>query len=76
LASRAFVPTQSLYARLNNAFVLFEVRKGVAKPGEVVLTLPPDWVRPGEIVIAKPEVLALVDYLLSLDHTYIPLPAQ
>jgi cytochrome c oxidase cbb3-type subunit II len=55
---------------------LFEVRKGVAKPGEVVLTLPPDWVRPGEIVIAKPEVLALVDYLLSLDHTYIPLPAQ
>jgi cytochrome c oxidase cbb3-type subunit II len=55
---------------------LFEVRKGVAKPGETVLTLPPQWVRPGEVVIAKPEVLALVDYLLSLDHTYLPLPSQ
>ena len=54
---------------------LFEVRKGQAKPGEVVVTLPPAFARPGEVVIAKPEALALVDYLIGLDHTYTPLPA-
>lgn len=53
----------------------FEVRKGVAKPGETAITLPPALTKPGEVVIAKPEVLALVNYLIGLDHTYIPLPA-
>ena len=54
---------------------LFEVRKGLAKPGETAITLPPALTVPGEVVIAKPEVLALVNYLIGLDHTYTPLPA-
>jgi len=54
------------------------VRKGEARPGETVVTLPPALSRPGEVVVAKPEALALVSYLLSLDRTYpalAPLPA-
>jgi hypothetical protein len=27
------------------------------------------------VVVAKPEALALVDYLIGLDHSYTPLPA-
>ena len=54
---------------------LFEVRQGQAKPGETVVTLPPAYAKAGQVVVAKPEVLALVSYLISLDRTYIPLPA-
>ena len=54
---------------------LFEVRKGLAKPGETAITLPPSLTKPGEVVLAKPEVLDLVNYLIGLDHTYTPLPA-
>ena len=54
---------------------LFEVKKGAAQPGEVVLTLPPGASQPGEVVVAKPEALALVSYLISLDRTYTPLAA-
>jgi cytochrome c oxidase cbb3-type subunit 2 len=54
---------------------LFEVRQGVAKPGEVVVNLPPTLAKPGQVVIAKPEVRALVDYLISLDRTYPALKA-
>jgi cytochrome c oxidase cbb3-type subunit 2 len=56
---------------------LFEVRKGAAQPGETVVNLPPSFAKPGEVVIAKPEALALVNYLLALDRTYpalAPLP--
>lgn len=49
---------------------LFEVRQGVAKAGETVVRLPPTFAKPGEVVVAKPEALALVAYLLSLDRTY------
>jgi cytochrome c oxidase cbb3-type subunit 2 len=49
---------------------LFELRTGSARPGEQVVQLPPGAVPPGTTVIAKPEALALVAYLLSLDHTY------
>lgn len=49
---------------------LFEVRDGAALPGEKVVNLPPQWAKPGKVVVAKPEALALVDYLLSLDRTY------
>jgi cytochrome c oxidase cbb3-type subunit 2 len=52
---------------------MFEVRQGTAKPGDVVLSLPPQWTRTGEVVVAKPEALALVEYLISLDRTYPPL---
>lgn len=55
---------------------LFEVRKGQAKAGETVVNLPAPWAPAGAVVIAKPEALALVDYLLSLDHTYLPLSAK
>ena len=54
---------------------LFTVRKGLALPGETVITLPPSLAKAGEVVIAKPEALALVDYLIGLDHTYTPLAA-
>lgn len=54
---------------------LFEVRQGQARPGETVVTLPPAFAVPGQVVVAKPEVLALVSYLIGLDRTYIPLPA-
>jgi len=53
---------------------LFEVRQGQAKPGEVVVNLPPAFAKPGQVVVAKPEALALVQYLIGLDRTYVPLP--
>ena len=49
---------------------LFDVRKGAAQPGDVVVNLPPKFARPGDVVVAKPEALALVEYLISLDRTY------
>ncbi len=49
---------------------LFEERTGDAQPGEVVVTLPPGAAKAGVRIVAKPEAVALVDYLLSLDHTY------
>lgn len=57
---------------------MFEVRKGQAGSDDTVVTLPPSLAKPGEVVVAKPETLALVAYLLSLDRTYPalrPLPA-
>lgn len=53
---------------------LFEVRKGAAREGETVVTLPPQYARAGEVIIARPQALALVSYLLSLDRTYPALP--
>jgi cytochrome c oxidase cbb3-type subunit 2 len=50
------------------------VRHGEARAGETVVNLPPAFARPGEVVVARPEALALVDYLLSLDRTYPALP--
>ena len=55
---------------------MFEVRHGAAKAGETVVNLPPTLTKPGEVVVAKPETLALVSYLLSLDRTYPALPAE
>jgi len=49
---------------------LFEVRQGDARPGEVVVNLPPAHAKPGQVVVARAEALALVDYLISLDRTY------
>ncbi|GAA4011727.1 cbb3-type cytochrome c oxidase subunit II [Actimicrobium antarcticum] len=53
---------------------LFEVRQGAAKAGETVVNLPPSFAKAGQVVVAKPEALALVDYLVSLDRTYPALP--
>ncbi len=55
---------------------LFELRQGAVGDGEKALTLPPGLAKPGEVVIAKPEALALVAYLLSLDRTYPALPPR
>lgn len=55
---------------------LFELRQGAVGDGEKALTLPPGLTKPGEVVIAKPEALALVAYLLSLDRTYPALPPR
>ena len=41
----------------------------------MVVNLPPAYAKPGQVVIAKPEALALVDYLISLDRTYPALKA-
>jgi cytochrome c oxidase cbb3-type subunit 2 len=49
---------------------LFELRNGPAKDGEEVVNLPPGYVKEGQVVIAKPEAIALVQYLQSLNHTY------
>jgi cytochrome c oxidase cbb3-type subunit 2 len=49
---------------------LFHVRTGPPQPGEVVVTLPGGVVPTGSRVVATPDAIALVDYLLSLDHTY------
>ncbi len=54
---------------------LFNVHKGQAMPDETVVNLPSKWKNEGEVVIAKPEALALVDYLKSLNRTYPVLPA-
>lgn len=48
---------------------LFEV-KSEASPGDVVVALPSKYQPPGKVVVARPEALDLVDYLLSLDRTY------
>ena len=54
---------------------MFDVRQCVAKPGEVVVNLPPAYAKAGQVVVAKPEALALVEYLISLDRTYPALKA-
>jgi cytochrome c oxidase cbb3-type subunit 2 len=53
---------------------LFNTHPAPALPGETVVNLPPGLTKPGEVVVAKKEALELVDYLLSLDHTYPALP--
>lgn len=53
---------------------LFEIRKGQAQANDTVVNLPPAFAKPGEVVVAKPEALALVAYLLALDRTYPALP--
>ena len=54
---------------------MFDVRQGGAKPGDVVVNLPPAYAKAGQVVVAKPEALALVEYLISLDRTYPALKA-
>ena len=53
---------------------LFEV-KDKAEPGDKVVSLPPGYAPVGQQVVARPEALDLVAYLLALDRTYpIKLP--
>ncbi|MCU0634555.1 MAG: cbb3-type cytochrome c oxidase subunit II, partial [Gemmatimonadaceae bacterium] len=55
---------------------LFEERTGAAQPGETVVSLPPAYSKPGVRVVARPEAVDLVAYLLSLDRSYPVLPAE
>ena len=48
---------------------LFEI-KDTAGPDDKVVALPPGFGPPGKVVVAKPELLDLVQYLIGLDHTY------
>lgn len=48
---------------------LFEVKAGPG-PGDVVVWLPAEYRPANGVVVAKPEALDLVAYLLSLDRTY------
>lgn len=48
---------------------LFDI-KDKADSGDKVLSLPPGVAPAGKVVVAKPEALDMVQYLLGLDHTY------
>ncbi len=48
---------------------LFELKRSVP-PAEYVLPLPDGSVPEGYVVVARPEAVALVQYLLSLDKSY------
>ncbi|HJV53107.1 MAG TPA: cbb3-type cytochrome c oxidase subunit II [Noviherbaspirillum sp.] len=54
---------------------LFEV-KDQADSGDKVVNLPPGYAPAGKVVVAKPEALDLVQYLLGLDHTYPAIDAE
>ncbi len=49
---------------------LFAERRGALEPGDVVITLPPGVAPAGVRIVAREDAMRLVDYLLSLDHTY------
>ena len=53
---------------------LFKV-KDRADPGDVVVALSPKYRVANKVVVARPEALDLVEYILSLDHTY-PAPPK
>lgn len=54
---------------------LFDI-KDKAENGDKVVTLPPGVAPAGKVVVAKPEALDMVQYLLGLDHTYPALAAS
>lgn len=69
---RAYVP-QSIMPSFP---YLFDV-KDAAEDGDEVLKLPPGYgPARGRVVVAKPEALDLVRYLLGMDHTYPVLPPE
>lgn len=49
---------------------LFVARKGLAVAGEVTVTLPPAYAKPGVTVIATQDAVNLVEYLKGMNHTY------
>jgi cytochrome c oxidase cbb3-type subunit 2 len=48
---------------------LFE-EKAQAAPGDVVVKLPTGFAPEGKSVVARPQALHLIAYLMALDHTY------
>lgn len=49
---------------------LFAERRGALQPGDIEVLLPPGVAPAGVRIIAREEAERLVDYLLSLDHSY------
>jgi len=62
---RAFVPGSIMPSYP----YLFEL-KARAEKNEVVVNLPAEFVPAGQVVVARPEAMDLVAYLLSLDRSY------
>lgn len=54
---------------------LFDI-KDKADSGDKVVALPPGVAPAGKVVVAKPEALDMVQYLIGLDHTYPALTAS
>ena len=54
-------------------FLFEEKAPGAVQPGDRVVVIPGPRAPKGRVVVAKPEAIALVDYLLSLKRSY-PVP--
>ena len=54
-------------------FLFEEKAPGAVRPGDVVVVIPGPRAPKDRVVVAKPEAIALVDYLLSLKRSY-PVP--
>ncbi len=54
---------------------LFETKDSAA-PGDKVVALPPQFAPAHGVIVARPEALDLVAYLLALDHTYPAISPQ
>lgn len=64
-APQAYTPGSTM-----PAFPFLFTVKDKAQEGDKVLALPPGAQPLGQIVVAKPEALDLVQYLVGLNHTY------
>lgn len=62
---RAFTPGSTM-----PAFPFMFTLKDKAEDGDVVVKLPPSHQPLDKVVVAKPEAIDLVQYLISLNHTY------
>lgn len=62
---RAYVPGSNMPSYP----FLFDI-KDKAEEGDKVVNLPGSFAPEGKVVVAKPETMDLVAYLLALDHTY------
>ncbi|WHZ12717.1 MAG: Cytochrome c oxidase (cbb3-type) subunit CcoO [Burkholderiaceae bacterium] len=62
---RAYVP-----GSIMPAFPFLFEAKTQADKDEVVVTLPPGYAPPGKVVVARPEAVDLVKYLLSLNRSF------
>jgi cytochrome c oxidase cbb3-type subunit 2 len=56
-------------------FLFTEKAPNAVRPGDVVVVIPGPRAPRGRVVVAKPEALALADYLLSLKHN-APVPTS
>uniref|UniRef100_UPI003342876F cbb3-type cytochrome c oxidase subunit II n=1 Tax=Castellaniella defragrans TaxID=75697 RepID=UPI003342876F len=62
---RAYVPGSTM-----PAFPFLFTIKDKADPGDKVVNVPPGYAPVGRVVVATPQALDLVEYLIGLDHTY------